>query len=84
MTGRARVKPTYLSANGIWNHFTGRKRYTIRCGACAHSWREKVPFSTGDVASALCPSCGAQNVWSHAEFERDYNAQTQAQRASRS
>ena len=72
MTAREKTKPAALFANGYWNGFTGRKKYSIACGKCSHSWQEKVPFVTSDIASVLCPCCGTQNVWSHAEFGRDF------------
>jgi predicted RNA-binding Zn-ribbon protein involved in translation (DUF1610 family) len=75
---REQVAPK-LWGNGLWNHFTGRKRYTIQCGKCQHTWREKVLLAS-DEASALCPSCGAQNVWRHSEFEAAWNRRAEAAR----
>jgi rRNA maturation endonuclease Nob1 len=72
MTNREQVHPSYLGANGLWNIFTGRKKYTIVCGVCKHTFKDRVPFAT-DRASALCPCCGAQNTWSHNSFARDYD-----------
>lgn len=83
MIERKRIHPAHLLANGLWNHFTGRKRYSIRCGQCEHSYTDKVLFSTGDRASSLCPACGAQNVWSHSQFERDYNREIGAAKSAR-
>ncbi len=65
------VKPAKLCANGLYNHFTGRKKYTITCGECSHRWPERVPF-TVDTASALCPCCKAQNTWSHSLWLKRY------------
>ena len=65
------VKPAKLCANGLYNHFTGRKKYTITCGECSHRWPEKVPF-TVDTASALCPCCKVQNTWSHSLWLKRY------------
>lgn len=70
---RNKVHPADLLANGLWNPFTGRKKYTIRCGACEHSYDDKVPFNMGDTASSICFACGSQNIWSHGEFQRGYN-----------
>lgn len=69
-----KVKPNCLWANGLWNQFTGRKRYDITCGDCNHTYKDKVPFRI-DTASSVCPCCGAQNTWSHSNFERSYNKQ---------
>lgn len=72
MMERAVVAPSRVVANGLWNHFTSRKAYTVVCGNCDHSYRDKVPFVT-DEASSLCPSCGARNRWSHSWFADWYN-----------
>jgi hypothetical protein len=61
-----------VEANGMWNHFTGMKKWTITCGECEHSWQQKVPIH--EICSALCPCCGAQNKWSAKDFEAEYNA----------
>lgn len=60
-----------VEANGFWNHFTGKKKWTIYCGSCGHAWREKVIIQ--EWCSAICPNCGEQNVWSAYEFARKYN-----------
>lgn len=59
-------------ANGLWNHFTGRKKYHIQCGNCKHTYIDKVDFQT-DIASSICPCCSAQNIWSHSGFAEAYN-----------
>jgi len=59
-----------VRANGLWNHFTGKKRWVITCGECAHTWAEKVFIV--EPSSAICPCCHTQNVWSAAAFERAY------------
>lgn len=69
---RETVEPKRVFGNGLWNHFTGRKRYTVICGACGHSYRDKVPFVSNE-ASSLCPSCGARNRWSHSDFAKQYD-----------
>ena len=66
-----RTAPRLLEANGLWNHFTGRKKWTITCGLCGHTWSEKVPIR--EQCSAICPCCKAQNVWSASMFESYYN-----------
>jgi len=65
-----------VSANGLWNHFTGKKKWTIYCGECGHAWTEKVPIQ--ERCSAVCPCCHTQNVWSASAFERAYNASINA------
>ena len=68
-----KVKPTGLLANGFWNIFTGKKKYTITCGNCNFSYIDKVIFSMGDTANSICPSCNSVNIWSHTEFQEYYN-----------
>lgn len=65
-----KTTPKFLQSNGFWNNFTGRKRYIITCGQCGHTYKDKVYFSQGDEASSICPNCNAQNIWSHAKWER--------------
>jgi len=60
----------HVRANGLWNVFTGRKKWTITCGKCSHTWQEKVPIV--EVCSAICPCCHEQNVWSAREFQEWY------------
>lgn len=69
-----KVAPSHVVGNGLYNWITGRKKWTITCGACQHTWKEKVPLH--DIASAICsnPSCGAQNLWFIEAFERAYRA----------
>lgn len=67
--------PTEVSANGLWNHFTGRKKWEITCGHCDHTWSEKVPIR--EVCSAVCPCCHTQNKWSASAFERAYKARAE-------
>ena len=57
-----------VQANGLWNHFTGKKQWRITCGTCRHTWDEKVPIQ--ERCSAVCPCCHAQNVWSASAFAR--------------
>lgn len=68
------VIPNCIEANGLWNIFTGKKKYTVTCGNCGHSYQDKVVFSTTDVASSICPGCNAQNRWSHSTFQALHDA----------
>lgn len=61
-----------LRANGLWNHFTGRKKWRITCGECQHTWDEKVPIQ--ERCSSICPCCHSQNVWSASAFENAYTS----------
>lgn len=81
MIQRKVVPPAQLAANGLWNHFTNRKRYTVTCGSCSHSYRDKVPF-TVDTASSLCPCCGAQNTWSHSRWAASYERMLTEEKAN--
>lgn len=65
------TEPNNLKANGLWNHFTGKKKYTIECGKCFFTWSDKVPFMT-DRAGSICPACGEVNTWSHSEWSSYY------------
>jgi hypothetical protein len=69
-----RVKPRRLFANGLWNPFTHRKKYTVVCGECEHTFDEKVSFVT-DNATAVCPACGALNYWLHSDWQKSYDEQ---------
>ncbi len=62
-----------LYSNGLWNPFTGKKKYTITCFKCRHSWVEKV-LARNDLASAVCPCCKVQNTWSHSAFGNYYDS----------
>ena len=66
------ITPKWIAANGLWNWFTGRKKYTITCGSCEHEFRVKVPFSQTDRAMGRCPMCGEVNAWSHSGWELRY------------
>lgn len=70
---RPKIVTPRVRANGLWNPFTGRKKWRITCGDCRHCWDEKVPAQ--ERCSALCPCCGAQNVWSLSDFLRAYDRQ---------
>lgn len=54
-----KVHPRFLQANGLWNHLTEKKKWTITCGVCEHTWSEKVPIH--DLCSAICPACRTIN-----------------------
>jgi len=66
------VNPSCLAGNGLWNHFSGYKKYHIQCGECKHSWIEKVSFAF-DEASVICPNCKTQNTWLHSYFDKLYS-----------
>lgn len=65
------VEPQNLRANGLWNVFTNRKKWTVSCGNCGHSWQEKVLIV--ERCSAICPCCRTQNVWSAQAWQEYYN-----------
>ena len=67
----SKTTPSYIQANGLRNIFTNTKKWTIDCGECDHCWTEKVPVR--EKCSAICPSCGAQNVWSITAFMKRYD-----------
>ena len=67
------IYPTELLANGLWNIFTGKKKYTIKCGKCNFAYKDKVIFDMGDIARSICPNCKIVNKWSHSGFNRYYN-----------
>jgi len=67
------MNAAFIEANGFWNHFTGKKKWTITCGGCRHTWKEKVPIR--EPSSAICPSCGTQNIWSATNFDERYRRQ---------
>ena len=69
------VKPSGLLANGFWNIFTGKKKYTITCGKCSFNYIDKVIFEIEDTARSICPNCKSINKWSHTEFEKFYDRQ---------
>jgi hypothetical protein len=73
------VAPRNLTTNGLWNHFTGKKKYIITCGKCNHTYKDKVYFENTDIASSKCPCCSEQNTWSHSEIVRRYNLITNSQ-----
>lgn len=64
------LTPKYVQANGLHNPFTGNKKWTITCGKCEHTWKEKVPVN--EKCSAVCPSCSTQNIWSLSAFVDNY------------
>ena len=76
-----KTSPQNLRANGLWNIFTGKKKYHITCGNCDHSYSDKVVFSIGDTASSVCPCCNAQNLWSHSKWDEFYSAQLERDKA---
>jgi len=60
-----------VRANGLYNPFTGTKKWMITCSECDHTWKEKVPVV--ENCSAICPNCKTQNVWSFSKFMKNYN-----------
>ena len=73
-----KTAPTPLRANGLCNPFTNRKKWEITCGACFHTWVEKVPINL--ICSAICPNlnCRAQNVWSLSNWVAYYERELEA------
>lgn len=67
--------PYIVSANGLCNIFTGRKKWTITCGNCHHTWVERVPIAKNCSAVCVNPNCRAQNVWPIAVFWQAYEQQ---------
>lgn len=65
------VTPRDIIANGLWNIFTGRKKWQICCGKCQHFWIEKIPIAA-EPCSAICPNCREQNLWSSCDFAEMY------------
>lgn len=68
------MRPKCLVANGLWNVFTNKKKYTITCGNCSHTYSDKVYFIIDD-ASSICPNCKKRNKWKHSAWEKTYNEQ---------
>ena len=67
-----KTHPAHLLANGLWNPFTGRKKFQISCGEFNHTYIDKVPCAGIDEISSICPCCHTQNVWSISEWFHDY------------
>ena len=65
------VHPEYIQANGLWNHFTGFKKWKITCGSCGHGYKDKVMIQ--EICSSVCPCCYTQNKWSASDFQEHYN-----------
>jgi hypothetical protein len=65
------VSPDSISANGLWNRFSGKKKWSVTCGRCEHTWSVKIPIR--DKCSGICPCCRAQNKWSSVSFALAYN-----------
>ncbi len=69
------IKPSGLLANGLWNIFTGKKKYIITCGKCKFDYTDKVIFNIRDTAKSICPNCRTINKWSHSGFQKIYDKQ---------
>lgn len=74
---RKQVTPKSISANGLWNPWTRRKRFSLECGDCDHTYDDKIPIM-GEAASSLCPCCGAQNKFSLAAWLKLYESNVAA------
>jgi hypothetical protein len=78
-----RISPKSIIANGLWNPFTGCKKFQITCGECSHTYFDKIPCTGVDEASSICPCCDAQNVWSLSEWIRGYESMIENLRKNR-
>lgn len=67
------VSPENIQANGLWNAFSGMKRWTVTCGHCKYTWAEKLPIV--ERITTICPHCDVVNVWSASAFNRVYEKQ---------
>ena len=38
------ITPYHISANGLWNIFSGKKKWTVTCGNCHYTWSDKLPI----------------------------------------
>jgi len=65
------ITPYHISANGLWNIFSGKKKWTVTCGNCHYTWSDKLPI-VEDI-TAICPHCKKLNGWSASAFQRMYN-----------
>ena len=64
----------HVWSNGLnGNIFTGKKKWTIKCGDCGHMWDEKVHLQK--ICSAVCPCCHRQQKWDSDEFFWHYENQ---------
>ena len=71
------ITPYAVSANGLWNPFTQRKRFTVTCGSCDHTYKDKVICQT-DKLSSICPNCRRLNIWSLSVFTDRYEKYLQS------
>ena len=74
-----KTSPKTLQANGLWNIFSGKKKYIVTCGNCEHTYSDKVYFKSNDTASSICPCCNTQNTWSHSEWSKRYDSELESQ-----
>lgn len=64
------ITPKYVQSSGLWNHFTGNKKWTVTCGECDYTWKEKLPIV--ENITVICPHCSTVNEWSASAFQRLY------------
>lgn len=67
------VSPKWVGGNGLLGGiFSNAKKWTVNCGACEHTWKEKIPLN--NIVSAICPACRAQNKWSLKQWFQMYES----------
>lgn len=60
---RRLIEPTSVTTwNPIWPwQYIFGKKWTITCGDCQNTWRERLPVA--EHYQAVCDECGAANTW---------------------
>jgi hypothetical protein len=78
-----RISPKSIIANGLWNPFTGCKKFQITCGECSHTYFDKIPCAGVDEASSRCTKFALVAVWSFSEWMRDYESMIENNKKNR-